>query len=279
MPVPTPSCNRSLPARALSLLLLLSVTRCGDPEHSPGPSVGTNSNWLRACSTDADCDKTHCRCGACSLACASDADCSTLSSARCASGTDAAASSACLTDTATANAGICLPRCVPGGCTDEQTCIAEACVPSAVPASAFCAPASGRSLADRKREEEILLLLEQARTKGITGCTLATPVQPLRLSTRLLCADRVFADDIEKTRSNAQTDSQGRSATDRFSAAGYTPLMWWESNAVGASSAASAVALMLEDPQACANWTNGTFTDVGVGVAGGSAVVTLASAR
>jgi uncharacterized protein YkwD len=279
MSVPTPVCNGSPRAPRIALLLLLSVTRCGDPEHSPGPSVGTNSNWLRACSTDADCGETHCRCGACSLACASNADCSTLSNARCASGVDAAASSACLTDTATANAGICLPRCAPGGCTEQQSCVAEACVPSAVPAGSFCAAASGRSLADRKREDEILALLEQIRTKGAAGCTGAMPVPEVRLSPRLLCADRVFADDIVKTRSTAPTDSQGRSATDRLSAAGYTPLMWWESNAVGASSAEAAVALMLKDPQACSRWTDGTFTDVGVGVAGDSAVVTLASGR
>src|SRR3954469_20843214 len=118
-------CSDSLRACATAFLLLLCATHCGDPDRQ-SPSVGTNSNWLRACSSDADCGETHCRCGACSLACASNADCSTLANARCASGTDAAASSTCTTDTATANAGICLPRCTPGGCTEEQSCVAEA---------------------------------------------------------------------------------------------------------------------------------------------------------
>jgi uncharacterized protein YkwD len=275
---PTRLSNRSLRASATALLFLFAAARCGDPGHG-SPSVGTNSNWLRACSSDADCAATHCRCGACSLACASDADCSTLADARCASGVDAAASSACTTDTATANAGLCLPRCTPGGCTEQQSCVAAACVPSAVPASAFCAPASQRSLADRKREDEILALLEQIRAKGAAGCTPAAPVPAVRLSARLLCADRVFAGDIEVTRSTAQTDSMGRTATGRLAAAGYTPLMWWESTAVGASSAETAVALMLADPQACGRWTDGTFTDVAVGVSGDSAVVTLASGR
>jgi uncharacterized protein YkwD len=139
--------------------------------------------------------------------------------------------------------------------------------------------ASQRSLADRKREDEILALLEQIRTAGSAGCTGPAPVPAARLSARLLCADRVFADDIAKTRSTAQTDSQGRNATDRLAGAGYTPLTWWESTAVGASSAEAAVSLMLKDPQACSRWTDAAFTEVGVGVAGDSAVVTLASAK
>jgi uncharacterized protein YkwD len=269
--------NASLRACAAAVLLF-SVTHCGDPER-PSPSVGTNSNWLTACSSDADCGVTHCRCGACSLACASDADCSTLSGARCASGVDPAAATACSTDTAAASAGICLPRCTPGGCTEQQSCVAGGCVPSAVPAGTFCAAASQRALADRKREDEILALVEQIRTQGALGCTGATPVAEVRLSARLLCADRLFADDIRVTRSTAQTDSLGRSATDRLSGAGYTASTWWESLAVGANSAQAAVTLMLKDPQACSHWTDATVTDVGVGVAGDSAVVTLATGR
>ena len=48
--------------------LLLSAVACGEPE--PGPIVGGNTNWLRACSADDPCEgPLECQCGACTKGC------------------------------------------------------------------------------------------------------------------------------------------------------------------------------------------------------------------
>jgi uncharacterized protein YkwD len=171
---------------------------------------------------------------------------------------------------------VCLPRCEPGGCTEEQACVSKGCVPLPMPAAPFCAPAADRGAADRTREDEVLAVIQGIRAGTMTGCKNAS-APPLRLSNALVCADRVFADDIRVTRSNSATDSMGRTAMARYTAAGFSAGTWWESNAVGARSAADAVMLMLADPQACANWTNPALTSVGVGVSGDAVVATFAN--
>src|SRR6185295_17444044 len=101
------------------------------------------SNWLRACAMDAECDDVAmCQCGACTAECSTDADCAALGGAHCASAPDPAVIATCSGDGIGAAAGICLPKCAPGGCKDGQACVHESCVLAQLPDVAFCAPAA-----------------------------------------------------------------------------------------------------------------------------------------
>ncbi len=86
---------------------LLLVGACNDPS---APSVGSNTNWLKACDTNEQCGQaTACHCGTCTAQCSSDADCAALAGARCAAPTEPATWTAC--QTTQPAFGICLPRC------------------------------------------------------------------------------------------------------------------------------------------------------------------------
>jgi hypothetical protein len=65
----------------LALLALVAIG-CGEP--GGAPSEGSNSNWLLACESDAECGSAAaCRCGGCTRECSSDAECGGLVDARC----------------------------------------------------------------------------------------------------------------------------------------------------------------------------------------------------
>ena len=48
----------------------------------PGPSLGSDTNWLRACSSDGQCDSSACRCGVCTRSCRQAADCGAAAAGR-----------------------------------------------------------------------------------------------------------------------------------------------------------------------------------------------------
>ena len=63
-------------ALACTLACALGGTLASCKQEPNEPSVGTNSNWLRACVADAECSGTPtCECGACTLPCDRDTDC------------------------------------------------------------------------------------------------------------------------------------------------------------------------------------------------------------
>jgi hypothetical protein len=254
----------------------LALFAC-NPERSE-PSVGSNSNWLRACEAVADCgdDAPACVCGACSERCSSDADCEALPGARCALATDPAASASCGSQAT----GLCLPRCEPGACQDGQVCVAGACVLAALPDAAICDDVRARGVEDRTREDSLLALLETLRSEGGVSCASAAasmPVPSFRVDPRLICTARVLAVDIDANGVLGLNDSMGRSSTDRLSAAGYDPMLWGESFAIDAHSAQAALEYMLAQPDNCTRLTDQRYRDVGAGVAGNTWVVTIAS--
>src|SRR6187549_578300 len=122
-------------ARPACLLALLAFA-CEEP--GSGPSAGSNSNWLLACSSDRDCQSgVACHCGGCTRECGSDADCSGLDNARCAADSEGAYQSQCRAEPATSR-GICLPRCEPGACGAGRACVSGACVLATLPSSELC---------------------------------------------------------------------------------------------------------------------------------------------
>jgi len=255
-----------------------SALGCQEPEPA-APSVGTNSNWLRACSAQDACSEPPvCECGACTVPCASDADCSALENARCALDQDPAARAECGSDTPGLSPGICLPRCEPGGCDQGQACVAAACVLAPLPATALCAEVESRSRDDRTHEEELLALLSDMRSAGGIVCAGAVPSQALpvlRYDPRLTCAARVLAADIEQTRARSLTDSAGRTTEQRMQAAGYTPVLWSESFALEARSSDRALEIMLSDQGTCQRFAEARYRAVGVGSAGDVHVMSL----
>lgn len=261
--------------RALSIVTF-AVVACGDPQHHE-PAVGTNSNWLRACVTSAECDDAAmCQCGACTSQCSDDMDCAALGSAHCAHAGDPAALAVCTADALGSAAGICLPSCEPGGCKEAQACVAGSCVLARVPDVAFCAPVANAASAERTHEDELLALLQQMRTQGGGACG-GMPLPALRFDPRLLCDARVLAGDMAKTRNLSLTDSQGHTTQQRMSSAGYNARQWGEGFAQQAGTAARALELMLADQANCAQLTSPRIQDVGVGVSGDVYVTTFGS--
>jgi hypothetical protein len=259
--------------------LLLALVACKD-EPPAGPSVGTNSNWLRACTTSAECgDLPACECGACTAPCADDGECDAIEDARCALGQDPAAWAECESRSPQLAAGLCLPRCDPGSCGDGQACVSGACVLAPLPEVPFCADVMDWDGGVRTREEDLLALLQDRRVAGGAACPegAAAPAPALRFDPRLVCAARVWAREIDESGDAAAQDSQGRDGGDRVRAAGYSPRQWWESYTFDTSSAARTLDVMLSDGASCARLTDPLYTDVGVGGFGDTLVVTIAT--
>jgi uncharacterized protein YkwD len=262
--------------RVWCALIALLLIAC-NPDRE-GPSVGSNSNWLKACVAVKDCgdDAPACVCGACSERCSSDDDCEALPGAHCAVESDPAASASC----GAQPVGLCLPSCEPGSCAEDQACVSGSCVLAALPDVALCADVHMRDAADRKREDELLAAIAALRSDGGVTCGSAAaslPVPAVRLDPRLICNARVLALDIAAHGVSGLTDSQGRTTPDRLNAVGYDQSLWGESFAIDARNADAALQYMLADADTCMRLSDARFHDVGVGVAGNTWVLTIAS--
>jgi uncharacterized protein YkwD len=260
------------------VLLAFAALACSEP--GGAPSEGSNSNWLSACESDAQCGAAAaCRCGGCTRECSSDAACSGLENARCVDVAESARATQCRNEHS-ASFGICLPRCEPGSCREGQACVAGSCVLSALPASPFCLAVANEEPAARTREDELLQALNETRAAGGVSCAGDPPSAPapaLRLDARLVCAARVFASDLRTTRSQSLTDSQGRGSEQRMNAAGYSDNQWAESFAFESGSASLALNVMLGDAGSCPRLVDPSYLDVGVAYVGDVNVVSLAS--
>lgn len=273
-----PSLNGARLLRGFIPLCFLAVA-CGDPE--PGPTVGGNTNWLRACSTDDPCEGSlECECGACTKGCLTDADCEPLANARCVLESDPSASALCPSTESWLSGGMCRPSCQPGGCPEGQACALLACMPLPVPDSAECAFMASVQPDERVRHDELIDLVEQARLSGGIDCgngVLTAPVTAVRPDPRLFCAARIFADDLAVTRSLSLTDSSGHVTLDRMALAGYSAQTWTEGFGVDASSPAEGWSFMLESVDFCSHFADPGNTDIGVAISGDVYVVTLGS--
>lgn len=97
---------------------------------SPGsePRVDSQTNWLRACSIDAECGGLECHCGACTRPCSTVESCSGLDGATCVLAAEPGAVALCGGSNPT-SPGYCIPRCSAGDCTDGASCVAGICSP------------------------------------------------------------------------------------------------------------------------------------------------------
>ncbi len=99
------------------------VTACSPDE---GPQTGSQTNWLRSCSTSSECGSEACHCGVCTHPCVSDADCAAGLS--CVTAQDPGAVSLC-SGAAPVATGLCLERCGGDACGDAEVCSAGVCRP------------------------------------------------------------------------------------------------------------------------------------------------------
>ena len=116
--------------RIPSLILILLCVAIASCSPDPSPQTGSQTNWLRACQTNADCGEQSCRCGVCTSPCDSDNTCDNLPGATCVTAKDPGVVAMCNGAEASAPA-LCLPHCSDGLCSKDQVCVAGLCNPLA----------------------------------------------------------------------------------------------------------------------------------------------------
>ena len=114
-----------------AILLAAGLLGC-DPNHpSPGPQgADSQTNWLKSCQIDAECNGLSCVCGVCTQTCSSDAACGeTTRGASCISASDPGAITQCGGARPEAP-GLCLPRCDDEHpCDTGKICVTNLCSP------------------------------------------------------------------------------------------------------------------------------------------------------
>jgi len=259
-----------------SFVLSLSACALGFFGCDGGAQTGTgsNSNWLVACDVPADCGAASCLCGLCTRTCVTDDDCDGPVDASCTAADESAAMTQC--GAPGDGASLCMGTCEPGSCEAGQTCVDGRCASAPIPENAFCEAARAPADEIETKEEEVLALLQGMRGSGPAPCGDATvgTLPKLRLDGRLVCSARILAGDLDETGALTLVDSQGRSSLERLGLAGYEATLWGEAFGYGADAQASFQA-MLEATVSCELLFDPQFTDVGVGCAAGTCVVSL----
>ncbi len=115
---------------ALPACLGLLLAACS-PER--GPQTGSQTNWLTACRSDAECGDLKCLCGACTVSCDAETACAEFTGASCVSAEEAGAIALC-DGCRPSHPGFCLPRCDDQECATGTACVAGVCTPLPEPA-------------------------------------------------------------------------------------------------------------------------------------------------
>jgi uncharacterized protein YkwD len=122
-------------------------------------------------------------------------------------------------------------------------------------------------------QADLLALVNAQRASGAScgsrGSFAAAPL--LAWSDPLSQASLVHSDDMMARNFFSHTGSDGRSAGDRATAAGYAWRTWGENIAAGQMSSASVVAAWMASDGHCANIMNESFRDIGLACVSGTA--------
>lgn len=113
--------------KTIGLLALLGVSLVGC-DTDPQPQTDSQTNWLRACETNADCGNLTCHCGACTHLCNSEEACADLGQASCVPADDTGTVALC-GGAPPPSGSLCLPRCNAQDCGAGQSCVAGVCGP------------------------------------------------------------------------------------------------------------------------------------------------------
>jgi uncharacterized protein YkwD len=117
-------------------------------------------------------------------------------------------------------------------------------------------------------EDEVLTLVNQRRAAGaVCGGTAYAPVAPLYMQAQLRDAARGHSLDMATQNYFSHTSLDGRTFSDRISAAGYGAFPRGENIAAGYPSAAAVVNGWMASTGHCTNIMNGAYRAIGVGYA------------
>lgn len=119
-------------------------------------------------------------------------------------------------------------------------------------------------------------MLELANRYRAAGATCGSqgsfaPAPALRWQASLAQAALKHSDDMQSGNFFSHTGSDGSSAGQRLTAAGYGWRSWGENIAAGQSSVASVMAGWMDSPGHCANLMNAGFRDIGLACVKGGA--------
>ena len=162
---------------------------------------------------------------------------------------------------------------------EEPTAVAAEPAPAPAPAPTDPPPSSGTVPGTRATcnlagfAAEMLSRVNARRAAGAACGTAGTfaPTVALAWNDPLTQASLVHSDDMVAGNFFSHTGSDGSSAGQRATAAGYVWRAWGENIAAGQPSVASVVDAWMASPGHCANIMSATFRDIGVACVNGGA--------
>ncbi|MBN1610441.1 MAG: hypothetical protein JW940_27680 [Polyangiaceae bacterium] len=126
---------------ALPVILGLTVAGCSPFD---GPQTGSQTNWLRSCQIDVQCEPgLQCLCGACTLPCSKEQSCAALDGTSCVAAHQVGAIAQC-GGNEPSSTGFCLPLCEREACPHGTACVAGVCSPLPMPTASVTVDTSTR---------------------------------------------------------------------------------------------------------------------------------------
>ena len=136
----------------------------------------------------------------------------------------------------------------------------------AVPDTPYCAAVSMWTDAEEEFEDEVLVLVNEARAQARTcGNESFGATGPLTMEARLRCAARVHSLDMAMRGFFDHTNPDGLSPFDRMELAGYEYRAAGENIAAGQTTPEQVVQGWLDSPGHCRNIMSPDFEEIGVG--------------
>jgi len=202
----------------------------------------------RACNGAEDCSSCSVDCGACPSCgdgeCNGDEDCESCS----------------------LDCGVCAPVCGDGQCNGNETCGSCSLDCGACPMVPDCHDPATWPAAWSAYDQTVLAAVNQYRASGYScGGTWFPPVPALTPNTMLTQAARCHSLDMAQNNFFDHAGSDGSSAFDRITAAGYSYTASGENIAAGLSCPNATVGSWMSSAGHCANIMSASFTEMGIG--------------
>lgn len=140
-----------------------------------------------------------------------------------------------------------------------------------IPANAYCADVSSWDSAMTEFEEEVLILVNEARAEGANcGGQSFGPAGPLTMNSALRCAARVHSKDMAERNYFDHNNPDGEDPFVRMERAGYNYFTAGENIAAGQPTPETVMQGWMDSPGHCSNIMNPDFEDLGVGTFSGT---------
>ncbi|MCR9163368.1 MAG: CAP domain-containing protein [Nannocystaceae bacterium] len=140
-----------------------------------------------------------------------------------------------------------------------------------VPSNAYCADVSSWDSTMTEFEEEVLILVNEARSQGANcGGQSFGPAGPLTMHPALRCAARVHSKDMAERNYFDHNNPDGEDPFVRMEQAGYSYFTAGENIAAGQPTPQAVMQGWMDSPGHCSNIMNPDFEDLGVGTFSGT---------